>query len=193
MDQTAYRPIPLSFDRLAPREQTANLEAFGQRMARRRTVRHYSWEEAPQALIDGTIAVAGTAPSGANLQPWRFVVVPGSRRQTADSPRRRTGRTRVLRDARAGGVARGARAARRRLAKVFLETAPCLIVVFRVDYTITADADGREHQTKHYYVTESVDIACGFLLAALHLAGLATLTHAESDGLPLSDTRSPEE
>ena len=75
MEQTAYQPIRLSFDRLAPSEQTANVESFRQRMARRRTVCQYSSEEVPQALIDGAIAVAGTAASGTNLQPWQFVVV----------------------------------------------------------------------------------------------------------------------
>jgi len=180
MDQTAYRPIPLSFDQLAPREQTANLEAFGRRMARRRTVRHYSSEEVPQALIDGAIAVAGTAPSGANLQPWRFVLVrdPDVKRQirhAAEQEEREFYETRAPEEWLAALAPLGTD-----WQKPFLETAPCLIVVFRIDYTITADADGREHQTKHYYVAESVGIACGFLLAALHLAGLATLTHTPS-------------
>jgi nitroreductase len=64
--------------------------------------------------------------------------------------------------------------------KEFLETAPCLIVVFRIDYAIEHDPGGGEHHVKHYYVAESVGIACGFLLAALHVAGLATLTHTPS-------------
>ena len=64
--------------------------------------------------------------------------------------------------------------------KAFLETAPCLIVVFRVDYGIRHDDHGEEHHIKHYYASESVGIACGFLLAALHIAGLATLTHTPS-------------
>jgi hypothetical protein len=64
--------------------------------------------------------------------------------------------------------------------KEFLETAPCLIVVFRIDYGLEAAPDGTERHIKHYYVSESVGIACGFLIAALHLAGLATLTHTPS-------------
>jgi len=64
--------------------------------------------------------------------------------------------------------------------KEFLETAPCLIVVFRIDYGIDPRSDGASRRIKHYYVTESVGIACGFLLAALHIAGLATLTHTPS-------------
>ena len=64
--------------------------------------------------------------------------------------------------------------------KPFLETAPCLIVVFRVDYGVDTRPDGTERRVKHYYVSESVGIACGFLLAALHDAGLATLTHTPS-------------
>ena len=64
--------------------------------------------------------------------------------------------------------------------KEFLDTAPCLIVVFRVDYGIRRGEHGEEHHFKHYYAGESVGIACGFLLAALHIAGLATLTHTPS-------------
>jgi hypothetical protein len=64
--------------------------------------------------------------------------------------------------------------------KPFLETAPCLIVVFRVDYSGSRDETGNERRIKHYYASESVGIACGFLIAALHVAGLATLTHTPS-------------
>ena len=75
MADSQYRPTPLAFERLPAHEQTARLQAFHDRMYARRTVRHYSTDPVPDALIDQAIAVAGSAPSGANLQPWRFVVV----------------------------------------------------------------------------------------------------------------------
>jgi nitroreductase len=72
---SAYRPTPLTFERLALPDQMARLDAFGNRLLTRRTVRHYAAEDVPDSLIDRAIAIAGSAPSGANMQPWRFVVV----------------------------------------------------------------------------------------------------------------------
>src|SRR5262245_777854 len=175
-----YRPVPLDFERLAPDEQQARLEAFAARMLKRRTVRHYSAEPVPDALIDGAIAVAGAAPSGANLKPWRFVVV-----HDAELKHRiREAAEREEREFYAHRATPGWLAALEPLGtdwrKEFLEQAPCLIVVFRIDYAIERTTDGAERIVKHYYATESVGIACGFLLAALHVAGLATLTHTPS-------------
>ena len=180
MEQPIYRPIPLLFDRSPLDEQTARLRAFRDRMARRRTVRHYSSEPVPDGLIDDAIAVAGSAPSGANLQPWRFVVVrdPVVKRrirEAAEQEEREFYEKRAPDDWLAALAPLGTD-----WRKEFLETAPCLIVVFRIEYAIGYDADGRERPIKQYYVSESVGIACGFLLAALHLAGLATLTHTPS-------------
>jgi nitroreductase len=143
-------------------------------------VRHYSDEPVPDALIDQAIAVAGSAPSGANMQPWRFVVV-------RDAQTKRQIREAAEEEERAFYEGRAPDEWLTALAplgtdwrKEFLERAPCLIVVFRVDYAIEPDASGEERHVKHYYVAESVGIACGFLLVALHLAGLATLTHTPS-------------
>ena len=176
----AYRPIPLSFERLAPAEQRARLRAFRERMLVRRTVRHYSSDPVPDALIDEAIAVAGSAPSGANLQPWQFVVV-------RDPEVKRRIRLAAEEEERAFYEERAPMEWLEALAplgtdsdKAFLEAAPCLIVVFRVDYGIRRDESGEERRIKHYYAGESVGIACGFLLAALHIAGLATLTHTPS-------------
>ena len=176
----AYRPVPLSFERLEPGEQRARLSAFRQRMLTRRTVRQYSTEAVPDALIDDAIAVAGSAPSGANLQPWQFVVV-------RDPEVKRRIRLAAEEEERAFYEQRAPAEWLDALAplgtdwqKAFLETAPCLIVVFRVDYGIRLDERGEEQHIKHYYASESVGIACGFLLAALHVAGLATLTHTPS-------------
>ncbi|MDE3153684.1 MAG: nitroreductase family protein [Acidobacteriota bacterium] len=175
-----YHPIPLAFSRLAPDEQARRLQAFAARLQSRRTVRHYADEPVPDGLIDGAIAVAGTAPSGANMQPWRFIVV-------RDPETKRRIRLAAEDEERAFYQQRATDEWLEALAplgtdwhKDFLEVAPVLIVVFRIDYGIRHDAEGREERIKHYYVQESVGIACGFLLAALHVAGLATLTHTPS-------------
>lgn len=149
-------------------------------MSARRTVRHYSSEPVPDALIDDAIAIAGCAPSGANLQPWRFVVV-------RDPDVKRRIRLAAEEEERAFYEQRAPAEWLEALAplgtdwrKEFLETAPGLIAVFRVDYGIQRNENGEERHIKHYYAGESVGIACGFLLAALHIAGLATLTHTPS-------------
>jgi iodotyrosine deiodinase len=149
-------------------------------MTARRSVRHFSDDEVPDALIDGAIATAGTAPSGANQQPWRFVVV-------RDRDVKRRIREAAEEEEHAFYDRRAPEEWLRALGplgtdwrKEFLEVAPCLIVVFRIDYGLTPLPDGTTEHVKHYYVAESVGIACGFLIAALHIAGLATLTHTPS-------------
>jgi iodotyrosine deiodinase len=177
---SAYRPIPLTFEHLAPSEQRTRLDAFGSRILTRRTVRHFSPENVPDALIDRAIAIAGSAPSGANMQPWRFVVVRDPEvkrriREAAEEEERAFYEHRATNEWLAALAPLGTD-----WRKPFLETAPCLIVVFRIDYAIERDPGGDERHLKHYYVAESVGIACGFLLVALHVAGLATLTHTPS-------------
>jgi nitroreductase len=180
MSNHTYRPEPLAFERLAPAEQRTRLDAFRARMMTRRTVRHYSDEPVPQELIDNAIAVAGSAPSGANLQPWRFVVV-------RDPEVKRRIRAAAEVEERAFYATRAPAEWLEALAplgtdadKSFLEIAPVLIVVFRIDYGLVRGVDGVERRIKHYYASESVGLACGMLIAALHVAGLATLTHTPS-------------
>jgi nitroreductase len=178
--RNAYRPIALEFERLTAEEQASRLGEFAGRLIRRRTVRHYASDPVPDVIIDQAIAVAGSAPSGANLQPWRFVVVrdPALKRQirsAAEDEERNFYEQRAPEDWLAALRPLGTD-----WRKEFLESAPCLIVVFRIDYGLEAAPDGTERHLKHYYVSESVGIACGFLIAALHLAGLATLTHTPS-------------
>ena len=149
-------------------------------MLRRRTVRHISSEPIPDGMIDRAIAVAGSAPSGANLQPWRFVVVrnPDVKRrirEAAEEEERAFYEQRAPDDWLEALAPLGTD-----WRKPFLETAPCLIVVFKIGYGLAQNPDGSERHVKHCYVAESVGIACGFLLAALHVAGLATLTHTPS-------------
>jgi iodotyrosine deiodinase len=169
--------IPLAFERLQPDEQRERAEAFYTLMQRRRTVRDFSPEPVPFALVERAIATAGTAPSGANMQPWRFVVV-------RDAEIKRRIREAAEQEERTSYGGRMPYAWLRRLAplgtdwhKPFLEIAPYLIVVFRIDYLLDEET-GETEPT--YYAQESVGIAVGVLLAALHNMGLATLTHTPS-------------
>lgn len=178
---SAYSFIPLDFDRLSIEEQRRRGRQFFERMKTRRTVRDFSPAPVPFDLIETAIQTAGLAPSGANFQPWRFVVVSNPEikqkiRLAAEEEERENYNRRFPDEWLTALAPLGTD-----WHKEFLETAPYLIVVFRVDYGLRADASsGKELHVKHYYVMESVGIAVGFLLAALHSAGLATLTHTPS-------------
>lgn len=179
-DTSPYRPVPLEFELLPRDEQVRRAVEFRDRMLRRRTVRHFSAEPVPPEVIEAAIATASSAPSGANMQPWRFVVVsdPDTKaaiRVAAEAEERESYEHRMPDDWLSALAPLGTD-----WHKEFLEIAPLLIVVFRVDYRVETDPNGLERHVKHYYVTESVGLASGFLLAALHVAGLATLTHTPS-------------
>lgn len=170
------QPTPPGFVRLDPYQPPGEaLEAasgFLGIMQRRRTVRMFSSRPVPRAVIEACIQAAGTAPSGAHKQPWRFVVVgeaglKSQIRHAAEAEERefysRRAGAEWLEDLRPFGTD---------ASKPFLEVAPWLIVVMKLMKT---DEGGQV-----YYANESVGIATGFLLAALHHAGLATLTHTPS-------------
>jgi nitroreductase len=179
-EQKAPRVEPLKFERLPADEQLRRSQAFYEAMRTRRTVRSFSPEPVPYAVVENAIKVAGGAPSGANQQPWKFVVVsdPEIKRQIREAAEVEE---KEFYSGRAPDEWLEALAVLGTdWQKPFLETAPYLIVVFRVDYGLSPSADGQEVKTKHYYVAESVGIACGMLLAALHISGLATLTHTPS-------------
>ena len=157
-------------------EMQRRAEAFYSEMRRRRSVRDFSTRPVPRAIIETCLRTAGTAPNGANMQPWHFVVV-------SDPLTKRRIREAAEAEERAFYGGRAPQAWRAALAplgtdanKPFLETAPYLIAIFAQSYGLTASGE----KIKHYYVTESVGIATGFLIAALHHAGLATLTHTPS-------------
>jgi nitroreductase len=180
MAKGIYPFIPLAFERLTPEEQRQRAAEFEARLAPRRTVRHYASRPVPFELVEAAIRIAGRAPSGANQQPWHFVVVadPEVKRQireAAETEERYNYEQRFPDDWLQALAPLGTD-----WHKEFLETAPYLIVVFREDYGVAREADGAERKVKHYYVQESVGIACGFLIAALHWMGLATLTHTPS-------------
>ena len=176
----SYQPMPLVYERMPVEKQLERSGWFRAGMQQRRSVRQFSTEPVPFELVANAIAVAGQAPSGANQQPWTFVVV-----QNADIKRRiREAAEEEERISYAGRMSQEWLAALKHIGtdwqKPHLEEAPYLIVVFEHAYGLTVDAHGHEQQIKHYYVRESVGIAVGFLLAGLHLAGLATLTHTPS-------------
>jgi iodotyrosine deiodinase len=165
----------LEFVRIAEQEQFRLSLEFLARMRQRRTVREFSSEAVPFALIENAVRAAATAPSGANQQPWRFVVVGAPEmkrriREAAEAEEKENYTRRFPPDWLEALQPFGTD-----WQKEFLETAPWLIVVFRIDFGLEGD-----QRTKHYYVQESVGIATGILLTALHLSGLATLTHTPS-------------
>jgi nitroreductase len=171
-----FCPLPLRYTRPTREEALAASSGFLELMQERRSVRHFSSEAVEWELIENAIRTAGTAPSGAHQQPWTFVVV--------SDPA-------VKAQIRAAAEAEEERLYKERASQEYLEAiepigtdwikphitdAPYVIVVFEQAYGIEPDGSKR----KHYYVRESVGIATGFLLASLHAAGLATLTHSPS-------------
>ncbi len=165
--------VPLAFPPSSDVEMLSRAQTFEGVMRARRTVRDFSPEPVPRAVIEAALRTAGGAPSGANQQPWTFVAI-------ADPALKTRIRAAAEEEERAFY---GGRAGAEWLdalgplgtdwEKPFLETAPWLIVIFQQRWGVGPDG-GR---VKHYYAPESVGIATGFLIAALHHAGLATLTH----------------
>ncbi|MBV1694547.1 MAG: nitroreductase family protein [Hyphomicrobiales bacterium] len=166
----------LAFQELPPDRMLETSTDFLSAMRRRRTVRDFSPRPVPRVLIEQAVATAGTAPSGANQQPWTFVCI-------SDGDIKRRIRIAAEEEEKAFYAGRAGEEWLDALShlgtdweKPFLETAPWLIAIFGQRWG--ADATGGK--VKHYYVPESVGIASGFLIASLHLAGLATLTHTPS-------------
>ncbi|HCI15373.1 MAG TPA: nitroreductase family protein, partial [Candidatus Marinimicrobia bacterium] len=164
---------PLDFKEFTDEDMQSRSETFLNEMSKRRSIRTFSDRSVPIEIINNCIQTAASAPSGANKQPWQFVVVkdPAVKakiRQAAELEEKEFYRHRAtkewLEDLNQFGTD---------WHKPFLDIAPYLIVVFKQAYDIKDDGS----QRKNYYVNESVGIASGFLLAALHHAGLATLTH----------------
>ena len=148
-------------------------ENFHQSICSRRTVRDFSAEPVPEDVIEHCLRAAGTAPSGANRQPWHFAVVsdPATKkkiREGAEEEEQEFYDSRAPEDWLDALAPLGTDAN-----KPFLESAPYLIVIFGEKFS----HDEQGNKLKNYYVTESVGIATGFLIAALHNVGLATLTH----------------
>ncbi|KOU22862.1 nitroreductase [Streptomyces sp. WM6372] len=171
-----YRPAPYRPERMASGESLARAAELRERMDERRTVRHFSPDPVPEQVVRDAIACAATAPSGAHQQPWTFVLVkdPAVRRQIRDAAEQEE---LISYDGRLGDEWLAAlRPLGTDAVKTHLTDAPALIVVFQQRYWLGPDGTKR----KHYYVDESVGIAVGMLLTALHLSGLAALIHTPS-------------
>jgi nitroreductase len=180
--------LPLAFERLSPDRQLERSRRFLARMRTRRSVRHFTAAPVPFELIANAVAAAGSAPSGANQQPWTFVVVSSPAvkrriREAAEAEEKRSYEQRMSAEWLAALAPLGTD-----WRKPHLEDAPYLIVVFRQAYGLHTDpATGAVTKVRHYYSEESVGIAVGVLLCSLHDAGLATLTHTPSPMAFLND------
>ncbi len=168
-----YRYIPQHY---SPVESLQKSRALVKQMSTRRSIRHFSTEGFPIEIIENLIKIASSAPSGANKQPWTFCVVQNPEikkeiRKAAENEEKLSYHNRMnaqwLKDLAHLGTT---------WEKPFLEEAPYLIIVFKQSFGLAKDAS----KMQHYYVNESVGLACGFLISALHQSGLATLTHTPS-------------
>jgi nitroreductase len=176
-----HETVPYSLRSLSDEESIARARSVRDRLKERRTCRYFSDEAVPREVIEAAIEAAGTAPNGANHQPWHFAVVSSPEkkraiREAAEAEERRFyGEDGA--DSKASEEWLGAlKELGTDADKPFLETAPYLIVVF-AQRKGGIEEDGK---TQNYYVNESVGIAGGMLIATLHEAGLATLTHTPS-------------
>jgi iodotyrosine deiodinase len=169
--------VPLSSYHEYPVEEMKRRAAtFYADMQRRRSVRHFSDRPVPREIIEDCLRAANTAPSGANMQPWHFVVVgdpavKGQIREAAEKEEREFYARRASEKWLEALTPLGTDEH-----KPFLETAPYLIVIFSQRYGLTSDGQ----RIKHYYPAESVGIATGILITAIHNAGLVSLTYTPS-------------
>ncbi|GAB4349193.1 MAG: nitroreductase family protein [Gammaproteobacteria bacterium] len=170
------RFVALEYCEYPVEEMRERAESFYREMQRRRSVRDFSSRPVDRRVIERCLLAAGTAPSGANMQPWTFVVVSDAEikrriRLAAEEEERKFYNGAASEEWLEALEPLGTNAE-----KPFLEEAPFLIVVFRQKWGVAPDGE----KIKHYYVHDSVGIATGMLITALHLSGLATLTHTPS-------------
>ena len=169
-----YDPIPLPHRaHLSPEESQAGADAYYDSIQKRHTVRQFTDEPVERTLIERCVLAAGTAPSGANHQPWHFACVssPDIKREIREAAE---AEERAFYGGKAGSEwLEDLKKMGTDASKPFLETAPWLIAIFVERHGI----DEQGNKQKNYYTSESVGIATGFLINALHEAGLATLTH----------------
>jgi nitroreductase len=171
-----YQPIPLNFKRYSEVEMVVRARQFYHQIRTRRSVRDFTDKVIPKAVIKNAIKAAGTAPNGANMQPWHFVAVsnPDVKRQiriAAEKEEQEFYQSRASEEWLDALNHLGTDAQ-----KPFLETASHLIVIFLKKFSY--DEEG--NKLKNYYTSESVGIATGMLITALHHSGVATLTHTPS-------------
>ncbi len=175
MSKPEFIPLP-GFVEYPADEMQQRARDYCADISRRRTVRDFSDRPIPDGIVNDCLRAAASAPSGANMQPWHFCAIsdPDIKRRiriAAEEEERHFYAHRASPEWLSALAPLGTDSS-----KPFLETAPCLIAVFVQRWGFLPD--GRK--VKHYYPAESVGLACGFLIAALHHAGLATLTHTPS-------------
>jgi nitroreductase len=168
--------IPLQTQKLSEKEVIAKSENYYKKISKRRSVRDFSDKEVPREVIENILKAAGSAPSGANKQPWTFCVISNTElkseiRKLAEIEEYENYHGRMSDSWKEDLKHLGTNHI-----KEFLEVAPYLIVVFKKVY----DLDEEGGKLQNYYVNESAGIACGFLITAIHQAGLVTLTHTPS-------------
>ncbi len=168
--------IPLESQKLSEKEVIAKSENYYKKISKRRSVRDFSDKEIPREVIESILKAAGSAPSGANKQPWTFCVISNTElkseiRKLAEIEEYENYHGRMSDSWKEDLEHLGTNHI-----KEFLEVAPYLIVVFKKVY----DLDEEGGKLQNYYVNESVGIACGFLITAIHQSGLVTLTHTPS-------------
>ncbi|MEQ9082091.1 MAG: nitroreductase family protein [Sandaracinaceae bacterium] len=172
-DDPRYQPVPYRPAPVPPEESARRIADDYRVMEERRSVRHFSTDPVPRSVIEDAIRIAGTAPSGAHRQPWYFVAIsdPELKRQIREAAEKEE---REFYERRAPKEWLDALAPLGTdTVKEHITDAPWLLVVFRRDWERLPDGT----KLKGYYLNESVGIAVGFLISALHRAGLATLTH----------------
>ncbi len=176
MAVTAYKPMLYEFEPLNAKTSVLRGREFFDLMNRRRSVRDYSTEAPPRECVELAIKTAASAPSGAHRQPWRFVLIDDpdlkkAIREGAEEEERENYDNRFPPEWLHALAPLGTTGD-----KPFLEDAPYLVVVFKESYGVDEESD----KITNYYVNESVGIACGMFIAALHTMGLVTLTHTPS-------------
>ena len=170
-----FRPRPLELERLPAEVALERSRAFLALMQTRRSIRHFSPDPVEPELIENAVRTAGTAPSGANQQPWTFVVVTSEHTKRALRKAAEREEELLYRERASDEYLEAIRPIGTNAVKTHVTDAPVLIVVFEQSWRLE-----KGEKRKHYYVRESVGIAVGLLIASLHAAGLATLTHAPS-------------
>ena len=168
-----YQFIPYVREKLSDDVMRQKSKEYYEEIRKRRSVRFFSPKSFPRVIIENIILTAGTAPSGANKQPWTYVVVDDPTlkkliREAAEKEEKEFYEHRITDEWRKDLEHLGTG-----WEKPYLEIAPYLIVAFKQEYGL----DESGNKTKHYYVNESIGISLGFLISAIHNAGLVTLTH----------------